>query len=62
MFIIITTIILYDYDHYNMIFLCRNRDYNSSVGMRAMNYIIIKRYFFSMLIMQSNKSTEYILY
>lgn len=46
MFIMITTIISYDYDHYYLwFFLCRNRDYNSSVRMKAMSYIIIKRYF-----------------
>lgn len=53
----IMTIITYDFSCVGI-----ETIYNSSVGMRAMNYIIIKSYFFSMLIMQSNKSTEYILY
>lgn len=37
-----------------MIFLCIGlvRDYNSSVRMRAMSYIIIKKIIFTMLVMQ----------
>lgn len=47
MFIMITTIISYDYYRYYLwFFLCRNRDYNSSVRMRAMSYTIKKGIFY----------------
>lgn len=61
MYIMIMTIITYDYNHYYLrFFLRRNREYSSTVRVRTIYHD--KRVVFSMLITQTNKSTEYILY
>ena len=63
MYIMIMTIITYDYNHYYLrFFLCRNREYSSTVKSEYHELYHNKRVVSSMFITQTNKSTEYILY